>query len=59
MAPREVECEKCQSEATVKRVEGEMRLGETANKPRIILIIDCPNCGEREQQECPHSLPSK
>ena len=58
MVPRKVVCEKCGSEATLKRVEGQLILSDPSERSSVILIIDCPECGEREQRESP-SPPKK
>jgi hypothetical protein len=47
-----VRCEDCGATAKVLATEGELFPPDNA-KSRIILTIDCPKCGKREQAESP------
>ena len=49
MGHQTVKCNRCRAVARVLATEGE--LFPKGNKPRVIVVIDCPNCGQREQPE--------
>jgi RNase P subunit RPR2 len=43
----------CRAESKVLSTEGTLRLRESDEMPRIILTVECPKCGVREQPESP------
>jgi hypothetical protein len=42
-------CNKCGGEAILRSTEGEFFPRRGTDKPRVFQVIDCPNCGRREQ----------
>jgi hypothetical protein len=53
--PTIVKCEKCDAQAVVKKTVGLLEADDHFPGVRILQVIDCPNCGEREQPKTPDS----
>ena len=49
MRRNHVRCEHCGAEALVLAEEGELFTPRSQTAVRIFLVIQCPNCGLREQ----------
>jgi hypothetical protein len=51
MGQQVVRCEQCGSQAVVIATEGELLFDRPERRSRVILIVECPKCGRREQPE--------
>jgi transcription elongation factor Elf1 len=56
MYDKQVICNSCGATAVVRATEGELYPPPGQSKSRVFLVIDCPNCGRREQLESPQQL---
>jgi predicted nucleic-acid-binding Zn-ribbon protein len=46
-----VHCERCGAEARLIATEGSWLFDDSKAKARVMQIIECPKCGQREQSE--------
>ena len=51
MALKYVECDQCGQKAEIERVERLLEPDPARPGVRVVLIVVCPKCGQREQPE--------
>jgi hypothetical protein len=51
MSRTDVICSQCGTVARLLSVEGQIFPAQSTQRPMLFQIIDCPQCGEREQPD--------